>query len=277
MAKPKKKIRADFRKNRSERARSDQWTRRFATPDEEAEDDVRRDERISGKGDLVRKRTVIGDVTDTAGGLGVHLDIDESICLPGRVLSVYGLASTVAAEDGRRFRCATRRLLKTLSTDQRHVVAAGDRVWFRPSGPDEGLIERVEPRHGILSRESRGRQHILVTNVDQLVIVASAAEPTLKPNLIDRFLVTAHRAGLRPLMCINKIDLVDVANLKPLVGVYSQMGYAVLLSRPRPASASSACAASLPAGPASWPARAASASRRCSTPSIRRCNWRFAR
>ncbi len=230
LAKPKKKIRAEFRKNRSERARSDNWTRRFSTADQEAEDDVQHNERISGKGELARRRTVIGDVADSgADGLGVRLDVDESVCRRGRVLNVHGLASTVAADDGALVRCTTRRLLKTLSTDQRHVVAAGDLVWFRPAGAGEGMIERVEPRQGVLARDSRGRRHILVTNVDQVLIVASAAEPTLKPNLIDRFLVTAHQAGLHPLITINKVDLIDLANLMPFVGVYSQLGYTVLL------------------------------------------------
>jgi ribosome biogenesis GTPase len=68
-----------------------------------------------------------------------------------------------------------------------------------------------------------------VTNVDQLVIVTSAAEPRLKPNLIDRLLVTAERAGVRPIICINKIDLIEPAHLMPLVGVYAQLGYDVLL------------------------------------------------
>jgi ribosome biogenesis GTPase len=68
-----------------------------------------------------------------------------------------------------------------------------------------------------------------VANVDQLVIVTSAAEPTLKPNLLDRFLASAHQAKLHPLLVINKIDLVNVADLMPLVGVFSQMGYPVLM------------------------------------------------
>jgi ribosome biogenesis GTPase len=93
----------------------------------------------------------------------------------------------------------------------------------------EGLIERIEPRRGVLSRTARGRQHVIVTNVDQLLIVASAAQPDLKPNLIDRMLVTAEKAGIRPVVCINKIDLVDPADLQPLVGVFAQMGYRVLL------------------------------------------------
>ena len=130
------------------------------------------------------------------------------------------------------YQCATRRLLKTLSTDQRHVVAAGDRVLFRPvpqTDLREGVIERVEPRKGSLCRTSRGRQHVLVTNVDQVLIVASAAEPRLKPNLIDRLLVTAEKGGVRPVVCINKVDLIEPASIEPLVGVYSQMGYQVLL------------------------------------------------
>ena len=126
---------------------------------------------------------------------------------------------------------------------QRHVVAAGDRVMFRPAPGGEGIIERIEPRHRILSRATRGRQHVIVANVDQLLIVASAAEPYLKPNLIDRFLVSAEKNKIRPLIVINKTDLVDRATLEPLVGVYSQMGYRVLLARARRASESIACAA----------------------------------
>ena len=138
----------------------------------------------------------------------------------------------VEEESGDLYHCATRRLLKTLATDQRHVVAAGDCVQFRPvenSDPKEGLIERVEPRHGCLCRAVRGRQQVLVANVDQLAIIASVAEPRLKPNLIDRLLVAAEKGGVRPLICLNKIDLADPADLQPLVGVYSQMGYEVLL------------------------------------------------
>jgi ribosome biogenesis GTPase len=135
----------------------------------------------------------------------------------------------VQFDDGSLRRCATRRLLKTLATDQRHVVAAGDLAWVRPEGADEGIIERIEPRRGILSRTSKGRQHVLVANVDQILVIVSAAAPRLKPHLVDRYLVTAERNGIEPVVCINKIDLIDPAELQPLVGVYGQLGYRVLL------------------------------------------------
>jgi ribosome biogenesis GTPase len=228
--KKKHKIRALFRKNRGERARADDWTRRFHTEGPADENDPVLAERISGKGELTRRRTVLVESQDAEPASGEPLlDVDRAAVNLGRVLAVQGLHSTVEAEGGAIFHCATRRLLKTMATDQRHVVAAGDFVMFRPVTADEGIIERVEPRTTALSRATRGRQQIIVTNVDQLLIIGSAAEPYLKPNLIDRFLVTAHKTGLRPLICINKIDLVDPASLVPLVGTYSQLGYQVLL------------------------------------------------
>ena len=233
--KKKKQLRARFRQNRSDRTRRTDWTRQFQQHGD-AQNDAPKDERISGKGELTRQRTVRGvlDENTDQPGLGIRLDVDDETCLPGRVLCVRGLISIVQAEDGSLYECATRRLLKTLSTDQRHVVAVGDRVLFRPVEHTdvrarEGLIERVEPRHGCLCRTSRGRRQVLVANVDQALIITSAAEPRIKPNLIDRLLITAEKSGIRPVVCINKIDLVDPAVFQPLVGVYSQMGYQVLL------------------------------------------------
>ena len=123
----------------------------------------------------------------------------------------------------------SRGVLKSLSTDQRHVVVAGDRVLFRRED-EGGVIERIEPRTGVISRTSRGQQHVIVANVDCLLIIGSAAEPLLKPHFIDRLLVTAERAGIAPVICINKVDLIDAADLQPLLGVYAQLGYEVLLA-----------------------------------------------
>jgi ribosome biogenesis GTPase len=231
----KRKIRIDFRKNRADRTRPGDWTRKFVRNQEsEDNDQAAADERISGRGEISRRRTVVVNQSADGQADGVEslLDIDEAACLPGRVLCVFGLASSVQAEDGAVYQCVTRRLLKTLASELRSVVAAGDRVLFQPvaaSGAREGVIRRVEPREGCLCRATKGRQRLLVANVQQVLIVSSAAEPWLKPNLIDRMLVAAEQAKIRPIVCINKVDLVDPSLLEPLVGVYSQMGYQVLL------------------------------------------------
>ena len=226
----KRKVRAEFRKNRVPRTRQGDLTREYRDDGLE-NDESARSERVSGKGELTRKRTVIAAEAGTEGshGLAIELDVDEAACHGGRVLSVHGLTSHVLGDDGQCYRCATRRVLKTLTTDQRHVVAAGDRVRFRTSGRDEGIIERIERRRSVLTRAIRGRCHVIAANVDQVLIVSSAAQPVLKPHLIDRMLVTAEKDRIRPIICINKIDLVDPADLQPLIGVYGQMGYEVLL------------------------------------------------
>jgi ribosome biogenesis GTPase / thiamine phosphate phosphatase len=229
MADKKKKIRTDFRKNRQARVRQRDLTRGFQEHGFET-DEAARSERVSGKGSLSRKRTImVADTAESTDAGPLVPVVDETQCLRGTVLSVGGLQNPVQTPDGRIYQCATRRLLKTLSTDQRNVVAAGDQVLFRPADNAEGIIERIEPRHGVLCRTSRGRQHVIVANVDQLLIVGSAAEPMLKPNLIDRLLLTAEKSAIRPIVCINKIDLIDPSDLQPLVGVYGQLGYQVIL------------------------------------------------
>ena len=92
------------------------------------------------------------------------------------------------------------------------------------------MIERVEPRHGVLTRASRRREHVLVANVDQVAIVVSLVEPDLKPHLIDRYLAPAQQGGLKPLVLLNKADLADPVELQPLIGGYAQLGITALLT-----------------------------------------------
>jgi ribosome biogenesis GTPase len=223
----KKKKRVELRKNRSKPPRDKGWTRGFAEHGF-AEDAPLNQERVRAKGDLSRKRTIIEADVETDGDR--VMPAVDAACLPGRVLRVHGLDNVVRTDDGREYRCKVRRLLKTLATDERNVVTTGDRVWVRPSLNDEGFIEGVEPRHGILTRASRGREHVIVANVDQVVIVVALKEPELKPHLIDRYLASAEQGGIRPVVCLNKADLVEPAQCQPLIGFYSQLGVPALLT-----------------------------------------------
>lgn len=221
-----KKVRVELRKNRSKPARANQWTRGFQEHGF-VDEATSADERVRAKGDLSRHRTIIqteGEILSEMPNAGA----DQ--CQRGRVIKVFGLQSVVETDDGRQFRCAVRRLLKSLVTDERSIVTTGDLVLFRPAGHDEGMIERVEPRHGILTRASRRREHVLVANVDQLVIVMSLVEPDLKPHLIDRYLASAERGGLNAIICLNKADLVEAWRMQSLIGAYAQLGIPTLLT-----------------------------------------------
>lgn len=228
----KKKIRVELRKNRTKPPRPQGWTRDFHEHGFE-EEATSAGERVRAKGELSRKRTIVQEdppADSTSSPEAGKQSRDVSEYLPGRVLRVHGLWCVVAAENGREYRCAVRRLLRSLVTEERNIVTTGDRVWFRPALNDEGLIERVEPRHGLLTRASRGREHVLVANVDQVVIVMSLVEPLLKVHLIDRYLASAAQGQIAPIICLNKADLAEPAEYQPLVGSYSQLGIPTFLT-----------------------------------------------
>ncbi len=222
----KKKVRVAFRKNRQKRARDNKLTRRVQNEELE-ETDLDQQERVSGKGHLSRFRTVVADEVTEDGE--IVRQIDESQCMQGRVVSAIGLNSKVYGDDGNRYECTIRRVVRTLARNARNAVVTGDIVLFQPGDNFSGVIERVNPRKGIISRFHRRQEHIIVANVDQVLIVVSADEPPLKPNLIDRFLISAEKGKVKPVICINKVDLVDLTRMQLLAGLYGQIGYDVIL------------------------------------------------
>jgi len=234
----RKKVRVALRKNRQTRTRSNDLTRHL---DDEGQLSGARAavDRVHPRGELSRHRTIIEEINEDAGReTGAPADpaarraIDPSTCLQGRIVRVHGLISMVRSDDGRNYPCHVRRLLKSLEIEGRNVVTVGDRVWFRPgaSAGSDGLIEKVETRRGVITRGYRHRQHIIAANVDQVLIVSALAEPGLKLGLVDRYLVSAETGGVRPVIVLNKADLVDPADYQWVIGLYAQLGYEPVVS-----------------------------------------------
>ena len=113
----------------------------------------------------------------------------------------------------------------------RKGVVVGDRVRVVGdlSGDKDTLsrIVEVEDRTTVLRRTADDDdpiERIIVANADQLMVVAALADPPPRPGLIDRCLVAAFDAGMKPVVCLTKADLADptevLAQLEPLdVGV----------------------------------------------------------
>jgi ribosome biogenesis GTPase len=230
----RKKVRVEFKKNRQKRTRANDLTRGYR-PGELLGAEPSSVERVRAKGDLSRRRTIVQEEpSSTASGTpntadpAALLAVDLSECLPGRIVRVHGLESVVETDNRQQFRCGVRRILKTIAIDGRNVVAVGDRVWFRPGGDRQGLIEKVEPRSGTITRGYRHREHVLVSNIDQVLIVSAFEQPGLKLPLIDRYLISAEKGGVAPIIVLNKSDLVDLAAYQWVFGLYAQLGYEIL-------------------------------------------------
>ena len=114
-------------------------------------------------------------------------------------------------------------------------VAIGDRVRFVNAEEGRGVITEILPRTSKLSRPApvpgqRVFEQVIVSNADLIVPVFSAANPTPKWGLLDRYLVSAEAAGLPALIVINKLDLAwKNPALDEDLEIYRQIGYPIVL------------------------------------------------
>ena len=80
----------------------------------------------------------------------------------------------------------------------------------------EGTLARIvsiEPRKTVLVRtvdDAAQFERVIAANIDQLIIVAAAANPEPRRGLIDRFLVSAFVEKICPIILITKTDIAPV-------------------------------------------------------------------
>lgn len=138
----------------------------------------------------------------------------------GQVVQVYSLFYDVEFEGSLRL-CVMRKTLAKLAESQ---VVVGDYVRFRETGAideqarPEAVIEQVLPRQTLLTRTDSFNsieQAPIVANAGQMLIVTSLREPRVKWGLVDRMIVAALAGKLRPIVCLNKVDL----DAKPPAGI----------------------------------------------------------
>lgn len=101
----------------------------------------------------------------------------------------------------------------------------GDYVVYQAENDLEGYIMEVRPRKNELVRPP-------VANIDQALLVFSAARPEFSTLLLDRFLSIVEANDIDPVICITKMDLMDeedMARLQEHVENYRSIGYEVVL------------------------------------------------
>lgn len=82
---------------------------------------------------------------------------------------------------------------------------------------DEGTLARIvgiQDRTSLLRRSADDTdqvERVVVANADQMLVVVAAADPEPRARLVDRYLVAALDAGIRPLLVVTKTDLADPA------------------------------------------------------------------
>lgn len=130
--------------------------------------------------------------------------------VPGRVISVHRTNYEVMMNDGQIVAEITGNRLKDLDVYSKPVV--GDWVAvIMGEGDNANIIDGILLRRTILERRrahSDVEVQIMASNVDTAVIVQSLVQD-FNVNRLERVMVQLTDTGIKPLIILNKIDLVD--------------------------------------------------------------------
>jgi ribosome biogenesis GTPase len=217
-------------KNKRVRSRRKDWAE-DAFRDSDELDHVSR-ERIMPRDESDRRRVVedAGLLVGTATG---HQPDTRSARdgENGIVITAFGMSARVELAD-RMVDCTIRGILTEIETGFTNAVAVGDRVVVSEDGVGGWVVEDVLPRRTCLTRPDSflaPRQQVLAANVDQLLIVSSWREPDIWLELVDRYLIAAERADISPIICFNKVDLVeDPEESEVTLRPYRELGHRVI-------------------------------------------------
>ena len=152
--------------------------------------------------------------------------------MKGTVIKSTGSWYHVIDEEGKVWECRLRGKIRLDGLRSTNPVAVGDKVIFdQEPGKDTGVIKSIEPRNNVIVRKSVNlskASHIIASNVDLAVIVATVAQPRTSTGFIDRFMVTAEAYHIPTALVFNKCDLYNedqIGEMAVLMDYYSEMGY----------------------------------------------------
>jgi ribosome biogenesis GTPase len=115
------------------------------------------------------------------------------------IISSHGNQGIAELADGRTLPCVFRR------TVGRPVC--GDQVMVDTDQGESNPVNEILPRRNHFVRGQRnGSKQIMAANLDQVVIVI-APEPAPSRDLLDRYVVAVLSLGIKPLVVINKVEL----------------------------------------------------------------------
>ncbi|KLT72002.1 ribosome biogenesis GTPase RsgA [Neisseria arctica] len=136
-----------------------------------------------------------------------------------QIIASYGRRYIVRTASGQTFDATTRK--------KRVDFACGDKVHITVVNAEQVVIEDYLPRQSLLYRQDSWKTKLIAANVTQLLIVL-AAVPSPSEMLLQRALLAAEAADIRPVIVLNKADLPETAQWRRKLEFYETLGYQVV-------------------------------------------------
>lgn len=145
---------------------------------------------------------------------------------------------TVKDDAGQWHNARMKGIFKIDNITSTNPVAVGDEVEVEVEDEAEktAMITEIHPRNNYINRQSprqKHQHHIVASNLDQSLLVATLKEPRTSQGFIDRFLVASEMFHVKALIAFNKSDLFkmkDLEKFEEMKKMYEAAGYKIFLT-----------------------------------------------
>lgn len=155
--------------------------------------------------------------------------------MEGTVVKSTGSWYQVRDAQGDIHDCRLKGIFKIKGLRVTNPIAVGDRVTVHLDPEQEAsVITDIHPRDNYLIRTSIKHPeigHILASNIDQAILIATMKQPKTSLGFIDRYLVSAEAFRIPVLIIFNKLDLLNnryQREVNYFMDLYKGLGYTCL-------------------------------------------------
>lgn len=147
----------------------------------------------------------------------------------GLVIRNTGSSYEVMTDSSESVLCRIKGKFRLKGIRTTNPISIGDRVDFTVGENSvEGLITHIHPRKNYIIRRSINlskEAHIIASNLDNVFLVVTLAQPETSFEFIDRFLVTCELYKIPVTIVLNKTDLLDRESIEQFAELYKKIGY----------------------------------------------------
>lgn len=155
--------------------------------------------------------------------------------MQGLIYRSTGSWYNVKDDTGKMWNARIKGVFKLDDITSTNPIAVGDRVDFEVENELESsvIITAIHERKNYISRQSpraKHQHHIVASNLDQTLLLATVKEPRTSQGFIDRFLVAAEMYHVPAVVLFNKLDVYrekDMARFESFKELYEGIGYPV--------------------------------------------------
>jgi ribosome biogenesis GTPase len=154
--------------------------------------------------------------------------------MKGKITKSTGSWYDILDEQGELIKGRLRGKFKHLDLKVTNPIAVGDQVEFEMEEDGRAVITVIAPRTNYIIRKSphkTAHAHLLASNIDQAVLIATIAQPRTSTGFIDRFMVSAEAFRIPMVLVLNKSDLLspgDEAVREEITRIYDNIGTQVI-------------------------------------------------